>query len=367
MTRLGVRAALVDGELVAGDVEIDGPRIGAVGAQPAGRSGIAVPGFVDLQVNGFGGVDFLTTDVAEYRVAACALASTGVTAYQPTVVTAPPGDMLAAIGRARQAQLEVGAPRILGVHVEGPFLATRWKGAHDERWLLPPDLDLAARMLSAGPVGYMTIAPELPGGFDLLDLLVSAGVVVSLGHTDADARTAHAAFDRGARALTHLHNAHRRFTARDPGVGAVALVRPDVVVGVIADLVHLAAETVMLAWSAAPGRVALVTDAIAAAPARRGTFTFGGREIDVDDGEARSSDGVLAGSVLTMDQAVRNLVALGVPLGAAVAGATSVPAGLVGRAELGTLRPGTPADIAVLDDRHRVTRTVVDGHEVWSG
>lgn len=179
-----------------------------MGAQPAGRAGLAVPGFVDLQVNSFGGIDFLTTDVAGYRQAGAALAATGVTAYQPTIITSPPAKMQRAVADVGKAQAEGGGPRILGVHVEGPFLSPRWKGAHDERYLLPPDLELAAKLCAAGPVTYMTIAPELAGGFDLLDWLVRRGIVVALGHTDADAVTAHIAYNRGAPALTHL--LHRR-------------------------------------------------------------------------------------------------------------------------------------------------------------
>lgn len=366
--RLGVRAALVDGAVVIGDVDIDidDGVVAAVGAEPAGRAGLAVPGLVDLQVNGFGGIDFLATDLDGYRQAGAALAATGVTAFQPTIVTSPPEVMCDAVRVADKAQTEGTGTRILGVHVEGPFLSPIFKGAHDERHLLPPDLGLAGALCDAGPVTYMTIAPELPGGFELLDWLVRRGVVVALGHTDADAATAHAAYNRGARALTHLHNAQRRFTARDPGVSAVALVRPDVTVGVIVDLVHLAPETVQLAWQAAPGRIALVTDAIGAAPASTGTFTLGDQEIHVGEDVARLADGTLAGSVLTLDRAIRNVTGLGIPFAEAVAGATTVPATLVGRPELGTLRPGTPADVAVLDGERYVTRTVVAGREVWA-
>jgi N-acetylglucosamine-6-phosphate deacetylase len=364
--RLGAQAALVDGGVVPGDVIVEDGEVVEVGAQPAGHAGLAVPGFVDLQVNGFGGVDLLSADGPGYRRAGAALAATGVTAYQPTIISSAPADMRRALADVGKAQAEHAGPRILGAHVEGPFLSPRWKGAHDERHLALPDLHLAARLCTSGPVTYMTIAPELPGGFDLLDWLVDRGIVVALGHSDADAATAHAAYNRGARALTHLHNAQRRFASRDPGVSGVSLVRPDVTVGVIADLVHLAPETLMIAWFAARGRVALVTDAIAAAPARTGTFMLGDRQIRVGRDVARLPDGTLAGSVLTLDRAVRNLVGLGVPLPDAVAAATAVPARLVGHPELGTLRPRTPADIAVLDSGHRVVRTLVGGREEWA-
>ena len=364
--RLGVAAALMDGTVVPGDVIVDDGVIAEIGAQPAGAAGLAVPGFVELQVNGFGGVDFLTADRAAYGRAGAALAATGVTSYQPTLVSSPITELEDALGEVGKAQAEGHGPRILGAHVEGPFISPTWKGAHDERHLVLPDLDLAARLCRAGPVTYMTIAPELPGGFELLDWLVEHNIVVALGHTDADAATAHAAFNRGARALTHLHNAQRRFASRDPGVSAVALVRGDVTVGVIADLVHLAPETVLLAWRVARGRIALVTDAIAAAPASTGTFSLGDRLIHVSADAARLEDGTLAGSVLTLGRAIRNLVGLGADLPGAVAAVTTVPARLIGRPELGTLRPRTPADIAVLDASHHVVRTLVAGREVWA-
>ena len=363
--RLGVRAALVDGWLVPGDVEIAEGRIVSLGATPPWRANLAIPGYIDLQVNGFGGVDFLAADPADYEVAGEALASCGVTAYQPTLVCAPPEVTVTAIQHAGKALTEAG-PRILGVHLEGPFLATKWKGAHDPRWIVAPDLDLAARLCDAGPVTYVTLAPELPGGFELLDWLTRRGIVVAIGHTDADAEVAQAAFNRGARAVTHLHNAQRRFAARDPGIVGVALTRADVVVPVIADLVHLEAETLLLAWRSAGERLALITDAIAATRSRNGPSTLGGRAIEVSDA-ARLADGTLAGSVLTMDRAVRNLVELGVPWPAAVAAATSTPARLVGQEDLATLRPRTTADIAVLDDRLNPVRTLRAGREIWAG
>ena len=363
--RLGVRAALTDGGLIPGDVLIEDGMIASAGARPAGRAGTAVPGYIDLQVNGFGGVDFLSTDESGFRRAGEALAATGVTAFQPTLITAPEPTLLTSLGVAARAAID-SRPRLLGVHLEACFLSPKWRGAHDARWLGPPDIALAERFLEAGPVTYVTIAPELPGGFDLLDRLVRGGAVVAIGHSDADGETAHAAFNRGARAVTHLHNAHRRFTARDPGIAGVALTRPDVTVGLIVDFVHLAREAVLMTWFAARGRVALVTDAIAAAPESDGEVSLGGRTVRVEDGVARLPDGTLAGSVLTMDRAVRNVVSLGVPLGDAIAAATLVPARLVGREELGTLRSMSPADIAVLDDRLEVVRTFVAGDEVWA-
>jgi N-acetylglucosamine-6-phosphate deacetylase len=362
--RLGVQAALLDGAWIPGDVEIVDDQIGAVGCSPAGASDVAVPGFVDLQVNGFGGVDFLQTDVDGFERAGEALARYGVTAYQPTLVSSPVEQTTQALAYVGKAA-DLAGPRIIGVHLEGPFLSPPWKGAHDERYIVEPDLDLAARLCESGPVTYMTIAPEQPGGFELLDWLVERGIVVAIGHTDADARTAHDAFNRGARAVTHLHNAQRRFAARDPGISGVAMTREDVVVAIIADLVHLAPETVLMAWRCARGRLALVTDSIAAAGEGEGEYSLGDRTIFVTQGAARLADGTLAGSVLTMDRAVRNLVELGMPLTEALTASTATPAGLVGRFELASLRRGSPADIAVLDGALEVQRTLVAGREIW--
>jgi N-acetylglucosamine-6-phosphate deacetylase len=350
--RLGVEAAIVEGALVRGDLAIEDGRILAAGLEGAG-SGIAVPGFVDLQVNGFAGVDFAVADTDGYRRAGAALLATGVTAFQPTLITAPEAELAAAL--AEVPACPIGA-RILGVHVEGPFLSPRRMGAHAAAARLDPDLALARRLLDAGPVSYMTLAPELPGALELIDLLLARGIVVSCGHTDATAGAAHAAFDRGARTVTHLFNAMRPLGHRDPGIAGAALARDDVVVQVILDGVHLADETARIAWKAAAGRLALVTDAI-------GGSRLGNDDVEVVDGAARRADGTLAGSVATMPEAVRNLHALGATLEQAVAAATAVPARVLGRGDVGVLRVGGPADVVVLDDRLEVRSVHTAGLE----
>jgi N-acetylglucosamine-6-phosphate deacetylase len=364
--RLGVRAALVDGELVDGDVRIEDGVVAGVGVRPAGAIGAAVPGFVDAHINGVAGVDFLTTDVAGLRRAAEALASTGVVAFQPTLVSSRADayrEPLEVVGET--ARQDSDLPRVIGAHLEGPFLSPHWAGAHDPAHLRPADPGLAARLCALGPVTMMTVAPELPGGLDLVERLVSAGVVVSCGHSDADASQAHAAFDSGARAVTHVHNAHRRWRPRDPGVGGVALVRPDVTVQAIVDGVHLAAEAAYAAFLAARERFCLVTDAIEAALLEPGHYGLAGRTVHVRDGAVRLPDGTLAGSVLTMDEAVRNLVASGARLEDAARAAATAPARLLGRKDFGVLRAGAPAHVTVLDDELRVLRTVVGGAEAF--
>jgi N-acetylglucosamine-6-phosphate deacetylase len=364
--RLGVSAALVDGELVDGDVTIEDGVVASVGSRPAGSEGTAVPGFVDAHINGVAGVNFLRADVAGLRQAARAQAGTGVVAFQPTLVSARADDYDEPLAAAAEAAGRAdGLPLVTGVHLEGPFLSPHWAGAHDPAHLRPVDGGLARRLCRLGPVRMMTLAPELPGAIDLVSGLRAAGVVVSCGHSDADAGQAHAGFDAGATAVTHLHNAHRRFQARDPGLGGVALVRSDVTVQAIVDGVHLAPESAYGAFLAAGPRFCLVTDALEAALRSPGEYKLGARSVQVRDGAARLPDGTLAGSVLTMDQAVCNLMASGATLAQAVHAAATAPARLLGRDDLGALRPGAPAHLTVLDAELSVTRTLVNGVQAF--
>jgi len=213
----------------------------------------------------------------------------------------------------------------------------------------------------------MTLAPELRGALDLVGVLQARGVTVSAGHTNATAAEAHAAFDRGVRTVTHVFNAMRPLAHRDPGVVGAALVRPDVVLQAIVDNVHLDPEIVQLLWAVGAGRLALVTDAIAAAGAGDGTYALGEIEVVVTDDVVRREDGVLAGSTLTMPQAVRNLVAAGAPLEQALEAASTVPARVLGLPQLGRLLPGGPADVTVLDDRLEVVRAIVGGETRVAG
>jgi N-acetylglucosamine-6-phosphate deacetylase len=366
--RLGVDAALVDGAVIGGDVRIEDGEIAEVGVGGGTGTGLAVPGYVDLHLNGIAGVDFLGADDVGYLRAREALAATGVVAFQPTMISSPPRayrEPMAAAEAARQAGGEA-LPEVIGVHLEGPFLAERWAGAHDPANLRPPDARLAGELLGLGPVTTMTLAPELPGALELIERLVDAGIVVSCGHSDADAATANAAFDRGARAVTHVYNAHRRWQPRDPGLAGVALTRADVYAQAIVDLVHLAGEAAYAAFLAAGPRFCLVTDSVAAVPAESGP-TVGGRPVHLRDGAAFLPDGTLIGSLLTLDQAVRNLVSLGAEPATAVWAASTTPARLLGRDDLGVLRPGVPANVVVLDEDLRVRRTIVAGAEAFAG
>jgi N-acetylglucosamine-6-phosphate deacetylase len=358
--RLGVEAALVDGKLVPGDVEIADGHIAQVGLNSANGAGIAAPGFVDLQVNGFAGVDFFSADAEGYRKAGSALLECGVTAYQPTFITSPENELTAALHEVPQ---NGSSPHIIGAHLEGPFIAPERLGTHPSESRRDPDCELLRRLLDAGPVSHVTLAPELAGAHELMDLLRERGVTVSCGHSNATAAEAREAFALGAKTVTHIFNAMRPFAAREPGLAGAALMTGDVVVQVILDGVHLADDTARLVWQAAGGRVAIVTDAIAAAGAGDGSYNLAGVDFEVENGVARRADRVLAGSTVPMIEAVRNLVALGAPLEAALAAASEVPARIAGRSELGALRPGATADIVVLDDGLEIVRVLAGGVE----
>ena len=367
--RLGVSAALVDRTLIDGDVTIDGDSVTAVGVSGHGGRGVAVPGFVDAHINGIAGVDFLTADVDGHARAAEALAAVGAVAYQPTLVSSPPEAYDAPLAAAAAAMAaRDGGARVLGVHLEGPFLSREWPGAHNPSNLLEPDAQLAERLCEAGPgddgdarpgagrrdssswSGSRAEASPSPWGIPMLT---------------PPRRTPPSTAAR--RAITHVHNAHRRWRPRDPGPAGVALVRPDVWVQAIVDGVHLAPESALGAFLAAASRFCLVTDAVEAAGMPPGSYRLGDREVHVEDGAVRLADGTLAGSVLTMDAAVRNLVASGAELADAVHAASTAPARLLGRDDLGVLRPGVAANVAVLNDELEVERTVVGGNEAFAG
>ena len=356
--RLGVEAAIVHGELVPGDVEVVDGVVADVGLAAGRRGRIAVPGFVDLQVNGFGGVDFLAAGGDDYARAGEALLQTGVTAYQPTFITAAESTIVEAL---RALPPNGSAPHIVGAHLEGPFLSAERLGTHPLEHRRDPDLELLDRLLDVGRVTEFTLAPELPGADELIRRLLERGIVVSAGHTNATAAQAHEAFNLGVSTVSHLFNAMRPFRSRDPGIIGVALTRPDVFVQLIVDGHHLADETVLLVWTAAAGRLALISDAIAGAAVGVGSYQLGDVAIEVADGMPMREDGVLAGTVLTMIDAVRNLHALGIPFEDAVGAATTVPARIVGRPDLGVLEPGGAADIVVLDDRLDIVNVLCAG------
>ena len=321
---------------------------------------VEFPGLFDLQVNGFAGVDFYSADSGAYARAGEALLRTGVTAYQPTIITSSEEELEAALG---EVPPNGAAPHVLGAHLEGPFLAPERLGTHPAGDRRDPDVALLERLLAAGPVAHVTLAPELPGALELVDVLRARGVTVACGHSNATAEQARLGFDRGARTVTHIFNAMRPFEAREPGLAGAALACADVAVLVILDGVHLADDTARLVWRAAAGRMALVTDAVSGAGVGDGSYRLGSVDVEIENGVVRRADSVLAGSTVTMIDAVRNLVELGAPLAGALAAASEVPARVAGRRDVGNLRPGAAADVVVLNDSLEIQRVLAGGED----
>jgi N-acetylglucosamine-6-phosphate deacetylase len=362
--RIGVNAALIDGEFVDGDVAVESGRVAEVGLPVDGSGRIAAAGFVDLQVNGFAGADFATADVAGYGGAGRAMAATGVTSFQPTFITLPWDDYARAIAVAGEARGRT--PGMVGLHLEGPFIPPQRCGAHDPANIVAPTAQRLESLISHDVVTWTTIAPEISGGVEAIRQFVLAGKTVAIGHSDATATVARAAFEAGARSVTHLFNAQSPLSHRAPGIPGVALDDDRVALSVIVDGHHLAPEVVRLVFSRAAGRVVLITDAIAATGRSPGETVLGDRSVTVANGEARLADGTLAGSVLTMDEAVRNVVDLGVSPQRALGAATANPARMLDSRIPQDLAPGSVADLVVLDSDFNVSRTLRGGEEVFA-
>ncbi|MDP9445017.1 MAG: N-acetylglucosamine-6-phosphate deacetylase [Actinomycetota bacterium] len=358
--------------LRTGDVAIRDGVVDAVGLPPAPGGAIAAPGLVDLQVNGFSGIDLMGADEQAVQAVGRALVRHGVTSYLPTIITADAGRTERALSTLRRAvdTPDAAGARPLGVHLEGPFLSARRLGTHPPMHRRDPDPVLLQRWLEAGPVVAVTLAPELPGALNLVTRLTGDGILVSVGHSDATAAQAHAAFDAGARTVTHLFNAMSPLNHRAAGIPGVALSRDDVVVQLLVDGHHLARDVVRMVWRAAAGRVVLVTDATAAAglaqESGNGRYALGDVDLELRDGAVRNADGQLAGSAATLDAALREAHAIGIPLDAALVAVTEAPAALVRRRDIGRLLPGAPGDVVVLDDALVVRATYREGAEVWS-
>ncbi|KRB38683.1 N-acetylglucosamine-6-phosphate deacetylase [Microbacterium sp. Root180] len=372
MSTLVHSVRLVDDDHVTDDAWIlfDRGRVAARGSGPArpdaderidGGGGCLTPGFVDIHGHGGAGVSYDDGPDA-IRSARALHLSHGTTRAVVSLVTASLDDLAARA--AMVADLAEHDDTILGSHLEGPFLDPGHKGAHTESLLRAPDAASVSRLIEAGrgTIRQITLAPELPGALEAITRLTRAGVVVAIGHTDADADAARQAFDAGASVLTHAFNAMRGIHHRAPGPVVAALRDPRVTLELIADGVHVDLDVVATAFAAAGGRIALVTDAMAAAGSTDGRYELGGLAVTVADGIARLADGgSIAGSTLTQDEALRRVVAAGVALPTAVSSLTTVPARAIGRPDLGRLDTGAIADAVLLDDALNVLRVWVAG------
>jgi N-acetylglucosamine-6-phosphate deacetylase len=341
-------------------VVIDGARIVAIDPIAAAPDRILCPGLVDLQVNGAGGVD--AWDEVGMGTIADVLLRGGVTAYLATLVSAPARGYREALRRLAPVD-RPGTARLLGAHVEGPFIAVA--GAHDPTHLRDPTIAEIEGWLATGVVGIVTLAPELPGALAAIARLHAAGVVVALGHSRADEATARAALAAGASLGTHLYNAMPALHHRAPGL-AGALLDSSASLSLIADGVHVGDTALRIAWRVAgPRRLVLVSDAMAGLGLPPGPVRLGSSPATSDGTVARLADGTLAGSVTPLLAGVQRLVRCGVPLEDALRAASTNPAALLGLADgTGRLVAGGRADVLELDRGLGIVRVVAGGVEV---
>ena len=284
--------------LEPGYLSFQGGRITEVGQGPPPGApdldlgtGVLVPGLVDLQVNGYYGVDLADCDPEGWALVARRLPETGTTAFLPTFITAPVPVLATALrSAAKAAEAVTAGARVLGVHLEGPFLSPARAGAHRRDWIVPPSPGAVTELLEAGQglLRLMTLAPEADGALAAIGTLTAAGVLVSVGHSDATAAEVAAGAAAGARMVTHLFNAQRGLHHREPGVVGQALTDQRLTSGLIVDLSHVSAAACAIAFAAAPGRICLVTDAAACAGMPPGRYLLGGQPVDLPPGGGRT-------------------------------------------------------------------------------
>lgn len=331
-----------------------------VGAQEIAATGkIAVPGFVDVHIHGAGGRDVMEGTPEALSAVARTIAARGTTSFVATTVTASPEATcrsVEAISKFIAVQHATEAPQaeVLGIHFEGPFISPLRRGVHPAEWIKPPSAELLAKFLHAagGNARILTIAPEIFGAIPCIDAARKAGLVVAIGHTDATYEQARLAIAHGARHAVHVYNAMRPFSHRDAGVIGAVLTSAEVSAELIADGVHVDEPSMRILLQAkGAGGVILVSDGTSATGMPDGTYTLGTLQVTVSGGVCRNAEGKLAGSTLTLDRALRNIVALGTPLADAVRMLTLNPATLLGiEFKKGALRVGADADVVLLDD-----------------
>jgi N-acetylglucosamine-6-phosphate deacetylase len=332
----------------------------------------AIPGFIDIHIHGAGGHDVMDGAGDALAIITATVARRGTTSLVATTVTANEQRT----GRAAEAVSEwiESTPRrpdgaaqaeVLGIHFEGPFISMARRGVHPREWIVPPSVPLFERFLAAanGTARILTLAPELPGAGELIAAAQHAGMVVSLGHTDATYSEAMAAIGQGARHAAHVFNAMRPFAHRDSGVVGAVLTDPKVTAELIADGVHVdAGATRLLLAAKGPLGMILVSDGTAATGMPDGTYRLGTLEVKVAGGVSRGAEGQLAGSTLTLDRALRNMVRLGIPLADVLAMLTTNPARLLGlEGRKGVLLAGADADLVLLDDQLEVVGVMTRG------
>ncbi len=329
------------------------------------------PGLIDLQINGGWGHDVGSDPAGAADALIRFLPATGVTSFLPTLISAPFDQLLESLAKLSEIRLQQrpGA-RLLGIHLEGPFIQPDNRGIHSLAAIRRPTLDKGATLLAAGnsALRLITLAPELPGALNLASLVMAGGVNVAAGHSSATFEEANAGFDAGIKLVTHLMNAQAPLHHRAPGLVGAALLRDDVTVTLIADGIHVHPALCGIAFRAkGRRRIALISDGVSGLGVPAGRYPFGDQEIDCDASGARlAGTGTLAGSLLTLNRAVANMAEFcGLGLATAWRMASEVPAAAIGETELGVMRVGSKADLAVMSGAMEPRMTVVGGEVVF--
>jgi N-acetylglucosamine-6-phosphate deacetylase len=371
-------------EILDGVILVEETRIAAIGHRdevhvPPGSldyvaTGLTVvPGFVDIHIHGAGGHDVMEGNARALDKITSTVARYGTTSMLATTVTASPEETCKSLegiahyirNHEKQEETPRLAAEILGIHLEGPFISKVRRGVHPTESIAKPSVELLQTFFKAadGLVRILTLAPEIPGATEMIQAAVAAGVVAAMGHTDANYDQARAAIRAGVRHAVHTFNAMRPFTHRDPGVLAAIMTDVDITAEIIADGVHVAGPAIQVLLGAKGfDTVILVSDGIAATGMPDGKYRLGTTEAIVEEGVARNAEGKLAGSTLTLDRALRNIVALGVPMVEAVRMATVLPARRLGLAgKKGILAVGADADLVVLTPDLQVAGVMTRG------
>lgn len=336
------------------------------------RDGLLLPGFIDIHVHGGAGRYLMDGTAETLDTVAAHLAAFGVTGFLSTTITAPWEEKAQALDVAARAMrsAENGAhgAAVLGVHLEGPYINPKKKGAQPEQFIRPPDAEELRRYAGDNltAVRAMTLAPEMEGALDLIRFLTANNIIASLGHTDATYAQMEAAMDVGARHVTHCFNAMRPMESREPGTVGAAFARPELMAELIWDNVHVhPASCRALVQAKGTAGVILISDGIPGTGMGDGyTFSLGDLDVVVRDGTARLPDGTLAGSLLTMDQAFRNATPFTLSERAAMTSRNAAIALDLGHRK-GLIAPGYDADLVLLDAEHKVQTTFVAGKPVY--
>jgi len=335
------------------------------------RGKFVVPGFIDIHVHGGGGSDIMDGRYEAVKQVAATHSRFGTTAFLPTTMTMGKDRIIESLKSVNEAFVKgTGTAEVLGVHLEGPYINPEKKGAQNQEDIRRPSIEefLEFNEVSGNLIRLVTIAPEMPGAIDFICWLEKQKIIASVGHSNATYEQVQEGILAGLSHVTHTFNAMSGLDHREPGVVGAALSSPELIVEMIADLIHLHPVAMkILVKAKGIEKIVLITDAIRATGRPEGTYDLGGQEVIVANGQARLKDGTLAGSVLTMDKAVRNLInEVGVPLHEAIQMATLNPAKCLGvEDKKGSLEPGKDADIVILDKKLEVEQTMVKGKVIY--